>query len=81
MYFIQHCFICSPSDSTVSKDARIEPSTVRYGTVRYRTGTACSTYTVLNILGDLDRCWIGIGTVSLGLDSDQDPVMFMMPIS
>jgi hypothetical protein len=28
MYFIQHCFICRPSDSTVSEDAWIEPRTV-----------------------------------------------------
>jgi len=28
MYDIQHCFICRPSDSTVSEDARIEPRTV-----------------------------------------------------
>ncbi len=28
--FIQHCFICRPSDSTVSKDAGIEPRTVAY---------------------------------------------------
>jgi hypothetical protein len=28
MYFIQHCFICRPSDFTVSEDARIEPGTV-----------------------------------------------------
>jgi hypothetical protein len=27
-YFIQHCFICRPSDSTVSTDAGIEPRTV-----------------------------------------------------
>ncbi len=26
--FIQHCFICRPSDSTVSEDAGIEPWTV-----------------------------------------------------
>ncbi len=26
-YFIQHCFICRPSDSTVSVDATIEPRT------------------------------------------------------
>jgi hypothetical protein len=25
MYVIQHCFICRPSDSTVSEDAGIEP--------------------------------------------------------
>ncbi len=28
MYFIQHCFICRPSDSLVSADAGIEPRTV-----------------------------------------------------
>jgi hypothetical protein len=28
MYCIQHCFICRPSDSTVSEDAGIEPRTV-----------------------------------------------------
>jgi hypothetical protein len=27
-YVIQHCFICRPSDSTVSEDAGIEPGTV-----------------------------------------------------
>jgi hypothetical protein len=26
-FCIQHCFICRPSDSTVSEDAGIEPST------------------------------------------------------
>ncbi len=28
MYFIQHCFICRPSDSTVPEDPGIEPRTV-----------------------------------------------------
>jgi hypothetical protein len=28
IYVIQHCFICHPSDSTASEDARIEPRTV-----------------------------------------------------
>jgi hypothetical protein len=28
MYFIQHCFICRPSDSTVSEDAGNEPRSV-----------------------------------------------------
>jgi hypothetical protein len=27
-YFIQHCFFCRPSDSTVSEDAGIKPRTV-----------------------------------------------------
>ncbi len=28
MYFIQHCFIYRPSDSTMAEDAEIEPKTV-----------------------------------------------------
>jgi hypothetical protein len=28
MYVIQHCFICRPSDTSVSEDAGIEPRTV-----------------------------------------------------
>jgi hypothetical protein len=28
LYFVQHCFICRPSDLTVSEDACIEPRTV-----------------------------------------------------
>ncbi len=41
MYDIQHCFICRPSDSTVSEDAGIEPlgqisSTVRLDLIRTR---------------------------------------------
>jgi hypothetical protein len=28
MYVIQHCFMCRPSDSTVSDDAGIEPRSV-----------------------------------------------------
>ncbi len=27
-YYIQHCFFCRPSDSTVPTEARIEPRTV-----------------------------------------------------
>ncbi len=27
MYVIQHCFICGPSESTVSEDVGIEPRT------------------------------------------------------
>ncbi len=29
LYDIQHCFLCHPSDSTVSEDAGIEPSEVK----------------------------------------------------
>ncbi len=32
-YFIQHCFICCPSDSTVSEDAGIEPRAITTSTL------------------------------------------------
>ncbi len=35
-YFIQHCFICRPSDSTVPTDAGIEPRTVATGALAVR---------------------------------------------
>ncbi len=35
-YNIQHCFICRPSDSTVPKDAGIEPKTVATGALAVR---------------------------------------------
>ncbi len=36
MYFIQHCFICQPSDSTVSEDAGIKPRTVATSSLAVR---------------------------------------------
>ncbi len=49
MYIIQHCFICRPSDSTVSENAGIEPRTVSaFGTggqahkpLGYISSTSC----------------------------------------
>jgi hypothetical protein len=40
-YFIQHCYICSPSDSTVSEDAiyRIVPMTVADSALAFRRST------------------------------------------
>jgi hypothetical protein len=35
-YFIQHCFICHPSDSTVPTDAGIKPRTVATGALTVR---------------------------------------------
>ncbi len=35
-YYIQHCFICRPSDSTVPTDAGIEPRTVAIGALTVR---------------------------------------------
>jgi hypothetical protein len=40
-YFIQHCFICRPSDFTVSEVARIEPMTIPMA-VRCSNDTATS---------------------------------------
>ncbi len=36
MFFIQHCFICRPSDSSMSEDAGIEPMTVTTLTLAVR---------------------------------------------
>jgi len=36
MYFIQPCFNCRPSDSTVSEDAGIEPRTVATSALPFR---------------------------------------------
>jgi len=36
MYYIQHCFICRPSDSIVPTDAGIEPRTVANGVLRVK---------------------------------------------
>jgi hypothetical protein len=35
-YYIQHCFICRPSDSMVPTDAGIEPRTVATGALAVR---------------------------------------------
>ncbi len=35
-HYIQHCFICRPSDSTVPTDAGIEPRTVATGALPVR---------------------------------------------
>jgi hypothetical protein len=37
LYYIQHCFICRPSDSTVPTDAGIEPRTVATGCIGSQT--------------------------------------------
>ncbi len=36
LYYIQHCFICRPSDSTVPTDAGIEPRNVATGALAVR---------------------------------------------
>jgi hypothetical protein len=37
MYCIQHCFICRPSDSTMSEDTGIEPRTVATSALAVRS--------------------------------------------
>jgi hypothetical protein len=43
MYFVQHCFICRPSDSTVSEDAGIEPRTVATSAMAVRRSSHSAT--------------------------------------
>jgi hypothetical protein len=40
MYFSQHCFICRPSDTTVSEDPGIEPRTVAASALAVRRSIA-----------------------------------------
>ncbi len=40
-YYIQHCLICRPSDSTVPTDAGIEPRTVATGALAVRSSLVC----------------------------------------
>ena len=42
-YCMQHCFICRPSDSTVSEDAGIEPRTVATSAMAVRRSNYLST--------------------------------------
>ncbi len=48
IYFIQHCFICRPSDSTVSEDAGIEPMTVK--TLDWQSDALTAGQTILRLL-------------------------------
>jgi hypothetical protein len=43
MYYIQHCFICHPSDSTVSEDAGIEPRIVDTSALAVRSSRHSAT--------------------------------------
>jgi hypothetical protein len=47
-YCIQHCFICRPSDSTLSEDAEIEPRTVA-------TSALAVSPSILNIIAVAQR--------------------------
>jgi hypothetical protein len=43
MYFIHHCFICRPSDSTVTEDAGIKPRTLATSALAVR----CSSHSAI----------------------------------
>jgi hypothetical protein len=47
MYFIQHCFICRPLDSTVSEDAGIEPRTVATSALAVHCNAAEGYYSLI----------------------------------
>jgi hypothetical protein len=44
MFFIEHCFICRPSDSILSEDAGIEPRTVATSALAVRRTKHSATY-------------------------------------
>ena len=52
-YCMQHCFICRPSDSTVSEDAGIEP----------KTACVCTTEECTAPVGVCHRAWAASGRV------------------
>jgi hypothetical protein len=56
MYDIQHCFICRPSDSTVSEDARIEPRTVATTALAVRHSILVNVSGVNNYAGGVELC-------------------------
>ncbi len=46
MYCIQHCFICRPSDATVSEDAGIEPRVVATSALAVRRSNNTAIYLI-----------------------------------
>ncbi len=66
MYYIQHCFICRPSGSTVSEDAGIEPRTVATMALAVRrsnhlarshTPETFTTYILCNLVNASQECY------------------------
>ncbi len=62
MYCIQHCFICRPSDSTVSEDAGIQPRTVATSALAAYLFSNKYKSDALNTRLDLIHCKDGICT-------------------
>jgi hypothetical protein len=50
MYIVQHCFICRPSDSTVSEDAGIQPRTVATLALAVRRSTVSTRLDLIHSL-------------------------------
>jgi hypothetical protein len=53
MYFIQNCFICRPSDFTVSEGAGIEPMTVATSALAIRRATSHPLIVKVNPVGSV----------------------------
>ncbi len=59
MYFIQHCFICRPSDSTMSEDTGIERRTVATsGSAVRRTSHSVTSHPLLGYISSTTRLHI-----------------------
>jgi hypothetical protein len=63
MYYVQHCFICRPSDSTVSEDAGIESSTVATSALAVRR----SSHSATSHVDETKNIIIAYRTLFLGL--------------
>jgi hypothetical protein len=76
MYDIQHCFICRPSDSTVSEDAGIEPRTVATTTLAVRRSNhSARSHPVHSIL--LHFNITDLFRIRSGLNTDPDPAFYL----
>ncbi len=71
-YFIQHCFICRPSDSTVPMDAGIEPRTVAAGASAVRRSN-----TRLDLIRRLDPICSFLMLYDASLLGSSSPFLFL----
>jgi hypothetical protein len=76
MNCIQHCFICRPSDSTVSEDAGIEPRTVATSALTVRR----SSHTWLDLIHTrLDLIHTSLDLIHTRLDLIHKVVVGQLP--
>jgi hypothetical protein len=67
LYYIQHCFICRPSDSTVPTDAGIEPRTVATGALAVRRTKLTTRLDLIRARLDLSRTKLDLFRTRLDL--------------